>query len=128
MSPSAGGCAWTAASNAGFINVTSGAKWSGTEVSLFIAANDTVSPAQWDYTMGVRLLRDQDGPHDSTRRQRRLERVHQLIELQHCRRKKLTTVIFTVNRVGDASGAASVDTTLRRDGYWRRDYIMLWAV
>jgi hypothetical protein len=111
------GCAWTATSNSAFISVTSGASGTGNgNVGYSLTANDTATPRTGTMTIGGQTFTvTQDGA---------IQNVVQFSSSNYSVVEDCTTVAITVNRLGDASGAASVDyATSDVTASERKDYI-----
>ena len=128
---SAAGCTWTATSNAAFISVTSGANGSGNgTVGYSLTANDVTSQRSGTLTIaGQTFTVTQDGAAPSpsptpTPTPTPTSNVVQFNSSNYSVVEDCTTVTVTVNRIGDTSGAASVDyQTSDVTATERKDYI-----
>jgi hypothetical protein len=121
---SAAGCSWTAASNSPFINLTSGANGLGNgTVGYSVTANDTTSQRSGSLTIaGQTFTVTQDGAAPSPT-PTPTANVVQFSASNYSVLEDCTSVIITVNRIGDTSGAASVDyATADGSASERRDY------
>ena len=118
------GCAWTATSNAAFISVTSGANGTGNgSVGYSLTANDTTSQRSGTLTIaGQTFTVTQDAAAPSPT-PTPTPNIVQFSASSYNVNEDCTTVTITVNRIGDTSGAASVDyNTADVIASERRDY------
>jgi hypothetical protein len=110
-------CAWTAASNSSFISVISGASGSGNgTVNFAVAANPGASRTGSITIAGKTFTVTQDGTAPA-------QNLVQFSASSYSVSEDCTFVTISVNRIGDTSGAASVDyATSDITASERRDY------